>query len=457
MSDQMPVYAMAAILIGLFLFDLVRGKFDPFAPVWLFVIGFAHVYIVQAILYREFALRTRGDALVTEANTRALWALVWFLALYLSPIGGMVARFSPRAPRNWSTPMTIGIAPILIAWGLFCAWTFRNWTNADASMGGEPGYLERFPILLLLAGILLIVSGRANGVSRPILTWSGIAIASLYVLIWMFNGRRSHSLFGVLALVCAYYSAREKRPSFVVLAATGFVGAMAVTLSLGWRSNPNYDRTVGGFFQFVGDFKPTDILSNLHIGGNETGSFTSEKPESYETEEYGGFLLMMDTVPMKSDYDYGEPYLRVFTTFIPRPLWPSKPVHGRAQWIAAWQAGSESERDPFFTGPAIGILGATQLNGGALATLIVVGGLALLLRSAYEYYRLYSTTPWAQAWWSVTYFNAWLMTVNDDPFVWFYYVYGYSVLPPMLCLWFIYRSSEGSRAPVSLPLGGAYA
>ena len=87
---------------------------------------------------------------------------------------------------------------------------------------------------------------------------------------------------------------------------------------------------------------------------------------TYETEEYGGFLLMMDTVPEKSDYDYGENYLRVFSTFIPRIIWPTKPLYGREQWINAWIAGSEMKRDEDFTGPAIGLLGATQLNGGAV-------------------------------------------------------------------------------------------
>ena len=76
----------------------------------------------------------------------------------------------------------------------------------------------------------------------------------------------------------------------------------------------------------------------------------------------------MDTVPEKSAYDYGENYLRVFSTFIPRIIWPTKPLFGRSKWISAWIAGSEMERDEDFTGPAIGILGATQLNGGALGT-----------------------------------------------------------------------------------------
>ena len=86
-------------------------------------------------------------------------------------------------------------------------------------------------------------------------------------------------------------------------------------------------------------------------------------------EEYGGFLLMMDTVPEKSDYDYGMNYIRIVSTYIPRIVWPTKPLFGRDQWVGAWIAGSEMERDEEFTGPAIGILGATQLNGGAFGTL----------------------------------------------------------------------------------------
>ncbi len=103
--------------------------------------------------------------------------------------------------------------------------------------------------------------------------------------------------------------------------------------------------------------------------------------------------------------------------------------------MAAWIAGSEMERDEDFTGPAIGILGATQLNGGAVGTLIVLGCVALLLRVSYEYFRLYADVPWVQFWWAITYYNAWFMVVNDDPMVWFYYNWGFTTFPIVVCLW----------------------
>ena len=58
--------------------------------------------------------------------------------------------------------------------------------------------------------------------------------------------------------------------------------------------------------QYLGDFQPEKILVSLNVKDDDDGP----EIKSYETVEYGGFLLMMDTVPEKSDYDYGESYLR---------------------------------------------------------------------------------------------------------------------------------------------------
>jgi hypothetical protein len=247
----------------------------------------------------------------------------------------------------------------------------------------------------------------------------------------MFNGKRSHSLIGLLATVCAFYLTRLKRPSWPVLITTGLVGSLVVTIAIGWREGTNYQRSVAGFVQYLADFRPEKILVSLNMKDED------DAPEikTYETVEYGGFLLMMDTVPDKSDYDYGENYLRVFSTFIPRMIWPSKPLFGRNKWVSAWIAGSEMERDEDFTGPSIGILAATQLNGGAIGTLVVLACIAFVLRSAHEYLRLYPDVPWVQFWWAITYYNAWFMVVTDDPLVWFYYNWGFSTFPVVLIAW----------------------
>jgi hypothetical protein len=259
-------------------------------------------------------------------------------------------------------------------------------------------------------------------------------------MIWMFNGKRSPALIGVLSTVCAWYVSRGKRPSWPVLAATGCAGVLVVAIAIGWRNNPNYEASARGFVQYLSEFDPQKVLESLNVAEEEDGAFTTR-----ESTEYGGFILMMDTVPEKADYDYGANYIRTFSTFIPRLVWPTKPIYGRDKWQAAWVAGSEIDREEDFTSPAIGILGATQLNGGALGTLIVLACAALLQRTAYEFFRRYQDRPWVQFWWAISYFNAWFMVVNDDPMVWFYYNWGYTTFPIVVLLWFACKfASQGS-------------
>lgn len=444
--DIYAVYATAALILGLIVVSMLRKSFDPFAPVWLILVGYFQIYVIQAISYREYALRVRGPDVTATANIRALWALSWFLLVYYAAPARRIARWLPAPPRAWPTPVIAMFSPPLVLWGLFCAG--MAFVSNEQDLGGEMSLLHSFKGILLVPAVLLLVTGRQPDAKRTVWTAGGLALCGLYVLVWMFNGKRSHSLFGVLATLCAWYIPVFRRPSKPVLVATAFTGALVVSLALGWRGNKEYESSFTGFFDYITEFDPAEILENINIRDRNESNESLWAETSYETEEYGGYLLMLDTVPEKSEYDYGASYIRLVSTFIPRLIWPSKPYYGREQWVNAWIAGSEFPRDHTFTGPAIGILGATQLNGGAVGTLIVLAVVALLIRATYEFYRLHADIPWAQAFWALTYYNAWLMVVTDDPFVFYYYNYGYSALFPMLGLWFLLKFAPvRSKAP----------
>lgn len=442
MTDQLFVYGTAAVIVVLILSQIFRRSFDPFAPVWLFLTGYGQIYVAQAITCREYGLHARGVEIVTEANARALWALVWFLAVYFCGLGRLISARLPRPPQGWSTPAVVSVSPLLIVWGLICAGVAIRQTGAPES--AEASLLRQFPTMMLAGGVLLIVTGRQPSRTQPHLTAAGIAVVVAYVLIWMFNAKRSHSLFGVLTGICAFYTPGLRRPSLPILGATAMIGVLVVSLAIGWRGNGSYEQSAGGFLNYVSEFDPSSILVNLSLKSSEDGPLS--EPRSRETDEYGAFLLMMDTVPEKSPHDYGASYLRVVSTYIPRLIWRDKPLYGREQWVSAWIAGSEFPRDASFTGPAIGILGACQLNGGAVATVIVMAAVALMLRTSYDYYRYHALNPWAQVWWALTFYNAWMLTANDDPLVWFYYNYGHTTLPPLAFFW-IYNALASRHAP----------
>jgi hypothetical protein len=431
MEELHYVYMILGVIVAYFILQVATRRFDPFAPTWLFLVGYTQLYVIQAISYHEWAIQVRGPELVTTANARALWALVWFLAVYHCGAGRLLSGLLPAPPAGWSVAPVAVLSPILIAWGLVCAGLVLRAGDADATLSPEAALLRAFHCVLLVAAVLLIVTGQSGPQRRPAVLAAGFALGIIYVLVWMFNGKRSHSLMGVLCTSCAFYVSRLRRPSWPVLCAMAFTGALVVALAIGWRGNEAYERSPAGFVQYLGEFKLEAILQSLNVHGEaELGRYIT-----HETEEYGGYLLMLDAVPDKSEYDYGANYLRVFTTFIPRIIWPDKPLFGREQWIKAWVVSSELKRDMDFTGPAIGLLGATQLNGGAWATAIVLAALAILLSAGYGYFQRYQTVPWVQAAWATTFINAWFMVVTDDPMVWFYYNWGFTTMPVLIVLW----------------------
>src|SRR6185312_11378409 len=134
--------------------------------------------------------------------------------------------------------------------------------------------------------------------------WLGLATAAGYSLIWMFNGKRSHALFGVLTGVCAVYVPRGRRPSLPVLAVTGFACGLVVALALNWRNNQKYEHNAAGFARYVAEFNPESILVSLNMKEAKDVDPQAYELISKETEEYCAYLLMMDTVPEKSGYDY---------------------------------------------------------------------------------------------------------------------------------------------------------
>lgn len=167
--------------------------------------------------------------------------LLWLLTVYHLGLGRRIATRLPRPPGSWSPVFVGAISPPLILWGLYCSGVLiRQGSDDTLTVSAEETLFRSFPFVLMVAAIMLIVTGRTISATRPAFLASGLACAAAYVLIWMFNGKRSHSLIAVLATVCAVYVTRMKRPSWPVLLSTAFVGTLVVAIAIGWRNDRDH-------------------------------------------------------------------------------------------------------------------------------------------------------------------------------------------------------------------------
>ena len=138
MNELIYVYGTAVPIVGYFLACGLSRRIDPFAPIWLFLVGYMQVYVVQPISYHDWAVSVRGPALVAAANWRALWALAWLLLVYqFGPARAVVAAL-PSPPRAWSPTFVAVLSPLLVAW--------------SGRMGRRT---------VLVSGLLLIAAGAA--------------------------------------------------------------------------------------------------------------------------------------------------------------------------------------------------------------------------------------------------------------------------------------------------------
>ena len=154
MDDLYPVFATAAVILVYFLFKAVNGSFDPFAPMWLFFVGYIHVYVVQALTYHEWAVGVRGKELVWAANLPALWALVWFLSFTICRSAGCWPRALPAAARDWSPRLVATISPPLLS-GAFSARACWSARQSNEPTSNEVSLVAAFPFVMMVAAVLL--------------------------------------------------------------------------------------------------------------------------------------------------------------------------------------------------------------------------------------------------------------------------------------------------------------
>ena len=89
--DQLYVLGTAAVIVLYLIGCVLSGKFDPFAPVWLFMVGFIQIYVIQAISYRGSVPHLIEERLYRPAARISLGLAVHARRLQSGRLGTYVA------------------------------------------------------------------------------------------------------------------------------------------------------------------------------------------------------------------------------------------------------------------------------------------------------------------------------------------------------------------------------
>src|SRR5262249_46189496 len=108
MDEFYFIYAAAGLVVLYFMHQVATRSFDPFAPVWLFLMGYVQIYFFQAIIFHDWVAEVRGKDLVAAASFRSFWVFLCSLFVYHLGPARPVPRFLPPPPQKWS-PLLAGV------------------------------------------------------------------------------------------------------------------------------------------------------------------------------------------------------------------------------------------------------------------------------------------------------------------------------------------------------------
>ena len=181
MDEQVLVIATPGSLLVYFLSHVFTRKFDPFAPVWLFLLGYAQVYVDSGAFLSRMGSGGPGQG---SGDGGELPGTVGDrLVPGRLPVRGRPVRSRralPRPPGNWSPTVAAMLSPLLVVWGLFCAGVMiKGGIQAAEATSAEESLLRSFPFVMMVAAVMLIVTGRTQSASRPLFVAAGLMVAAV--------------------------------------------------------------------------------------------------------------------------------------------------------------------------------------------------------------------------------------------------------------------------------------
>ena len=349
---------------------LVRNKRSLFDLCQLHILGY-FVFAVLGLLAYDFLYSrpTPGDfwLIALASATSIIITVVTYLR-----IGKRLAAVSPKPPLKKPTSV---VCAVMLVWAVGTAgYTFRilftggslgDFLTAVYSNRAQiEGVLIAGPLaqacgaafFVALASVLLARrrrNGRAGFLLVTVLFLTGIT--ELYLCLTSLNRSRfAIDLLAILyiATTCGYV--RKKK--WIVL------GCLGIAATLFFLNPIILNVRYLGWYDYVS------------LGGDST--FLSSLRTSQSTGSMDFFLLIKDTIPGQHPYMSGRTMIPIVLAFVPRALWPGKPLpFGRYVWSDLIGESTLNGVGPTFIGEAYanaGWLGIGVFSVGLGAFLALV-------------------------------------------------------------------------------------
>ncbi|WP_336362057.1 hypothetical protein [Halalkalicoccus salilacus] len=393
-----PFPLIAGLLLSLagipWLLSVRSGRFDLFEPAVfksLFIFMLAIAYI-QRLYYepREYTnlseLSTPFEAGFTTVGVLYIAYFAVLLGayyLYRPPTISLPQRLSLRGRETVLRRIGLGYIMVGLVGFVYLLWvvTAGNPLLLYTTSVSRSQLFEGLGPVVLIANmtyigyflwILATMSRRELPSAAQILT-----LPVIVGLISLLGGRAAVIRIGIVLAILGYYAALR-----------GFAG---------------YDRSDSTVFRFVQRLHPTThllllpvfwtVASVFLIGAQAAGSdespinaLRSADPlrivsAGVHNDTFDNMIALMEMVPAEMGYQYGAFYLRVILNFIPRAIWPGKPVSTEGGVIRRWAIPEGSGGLP------PGDMGSFYMNAGIPG--IIIGAIIYGVLLKLTYWTLY--------------------------------------------------------------------
>ena len=370
----------AVLLAAPPLIALRKKCFDPFEPIYLWIVIYTFLYLakpfVQILKNEPFRY---GGEFINEALGLAIIGLLFFYLGYYSFFTRKIAARLPVIKKPISSRKLTVVAWAFIIIGFLglnnYIQTSGGWQKFWSKPHGLAGqalkttaYIYQLPELMVIGFLLIyeifihrIIMEKKLVKLRNIATliMASIGGVGIYTIIW---GSRTLYSWIIIAMVVLYFLKKGTRPKLK----TAILAVILLFLILNFVPFYRSNLYIGSDFSKT--FKNRSMFDILG------GAFNS-------TDEFNSYLAEVALVPNSVPYDNFNLYGRFLLHPIPRLIWPDKPTFLNSKW------------DDFLAKSGIGwgsaetMLGDFYAQAGIWALILGTFLSGVFWRTIYEYLR----------------------------------------------------------------------